>query len=155
MNTAIPNPSKTITLNYSAETIKEVVKNLHLYLKSNGKDGYTKESEDEILSRYKFAKGEFLSLGSYINIMIDGDETKSTVTIDITRKMGAYDDWVEVSNANRQMSEVLDAISYGLNPNTDKDKVFTESVIVPVNESSDGLVVGFIAFMALLLYICI
>jgi hypothetical protein len=53
MNTAIPNPSKTITLNYSAETIKEVVKNLHLYLKSNGKDGYTKESEDEISNEQK------------------------------------------------------------------------------------------------------
>jgi hypothetical protein len=58
--------------------------------------------------------------------MIDGDENKTTVNIEMSRKMGAYDNWVEVSNANRQMTEVLEAISYGLNPN--KEEVKSEFV---------------------------
>jgi len=117
MNTAITNPTKSLSLNFPVEVVRDVVKNLVNHLSEKGYKGYTKETEDDIISRYKFAKSEFLSLGSYINIMIDGDETKTTVNIEISRKIGAYDSWVEVSNANSQMTEVLEAISYGLNPN--------------------------------------
>jgi hypothetical protein len=126
MNTAIANPTKSLSLNFPVEVVKDVVKNLVNHLSAKGYNGYTKETDDDIISRYKFAKSEFLSLGSYINIMIDGDDTKTTVSIEMSRKMGAYDNWVEVSNANRQMTEVLEAISYGLNPN--KEEVKLESV---------------------------
>jgi hypothetical protein len=126
MNTAIANPTKSLSLNFPIDVVKDVVKNLVNHLSAKGYNGYTKETDDDIISRYKFAKSEFLSLGSYINIMIDGDDTKTTVSIEMSRKMGAYDNWVEVSNANRQMTEVLEAISYGLNPN--KEEVKLESV---------------------------
>jgi hypothetical protein len=126
MNTAIANPTKSLSLNFPVDVVKDVVKNLVNHLSAKGYNGYTKETDDDIISRYKFAKSEFLSLGSYINIMIDGDDTKTTVSIEMSRKMGAYDNWVEVSNANRQMTEVLEAISYGLNPN--KEEVKLESV---------------------------
>jgi hypothetical protein len=123
MNTAIANPTKSLSLNFPVDVVKDVVKNLVNHLSAKGYNGYTKETDDDIISRYKFAKSEFLSLGSYINIMIDGDDTKTTVSIEMSRKMGAYDDWVEVSNANRQMTEVLEAISYGLNPNKEEVKL--------------------------------
>jgi hypothetical protein len=123
MNTAIANPTKSLSLNFPVDVVKDVVKNLVNHLSAKGYNGYTKETDDDIISRYKFAKSEFLSLGSYVNIMIDGNDTKTTVSIEMSRKMGAYDDWVEVSNANRQMTEVLEAISYGLNPNKEDVKL--------------------------------
>jgi hypothetical protein len=126
MNTAIANPTKSLSLNFPVDVVRDVVKNLVNHLSEKDYNGYTKETDDDIISRYKFAKSEFLSLGSYINIMIDGDENKTTVNIEMSRKMGAYDNWVEVSNANRQMTEVLEAISYGLNPN--KEEVKSERV---------------------------
>ena len=152
MNTAIANPTKSLSLNFPVDVVKDVVKNLVNHLSSKGYNGYTKEIDDDIISRYKFAKSEFLSLGSYINIMIDGDDTKTTVSIEMSRKMGAYDNWVEVSNANRQMTEILEAISYGLNPN--KDEIKTESIQVHTNTTELSstfwtFVVGVIFFLVL------
>lgn len=150
MNTAIANPTKSLSLNFPVDVVKDVVKNLVSHLSAKGYNGYTKETDDDIISRYKFAKSEFLSLGSYINIMVDGDDTKTTVSIEMSRKMGAYDNWVEVSNANRQMNEVLEAISYGLNPN--KEEVQSSMAVSESQNGSEGvmsLFVGIVIFVVL------
>lgn len=137
MTSAIANPTKSITLNQSVDTVKEVVSNLTKTMKLLGHLGYSSTKSDEFMGMYTISKTETLSLGVNIIIMVNGDENKTTIDIEIARAMGAFDSWVEVSNANRHMRNIMESISYGLNPDPNT-KVFTEEEIQS-KENSNAL----------------
>jgi hypothetical protein len=121
----IPNPTKTITIN---KNINEVMTSLS-YLQDNivtmGGKGYNIQEVDTLLNRITIQKMEFLSLG--VNILIDinsqGDNT--SITIEVQRALGAFDQWHEVTLANNHLNLLLKAISFGLKP---KDQQQTEKV---------------------------
>lgn len=116
----IPNPTKTITLNQPLELVKEVVRDLDLATKVIGKDGYLKHRADEFLNIYTFQKTELLSLGVLINITLQGDDQTTQVHIELERVIGAWDKWYEVQRANGHIKVVLEAISFGLDPDKEQ-----------------------------------
>ena len=114
----IANPKKEICVNFSQDEVKEMLKKVSSYLVSNGQN-YKPHAYDEFLGQLKLHVFEFLSLGSYVVINVNYVDEKSTkISIEIQRATGAFDEWHEVSKANRHLENVTKAISYLLqNPN--------------------------------------
>jgi len=125
---AIPNPTKSITVNQSVEVVKEVVKNLPKTMSQLGHLGYTSSKSDDFMGMYTISKTETLSLGVNINVMVNGNQDTTTIDVEIARAIGAFDSWVEVSNANHHMRKLLETISYGLNPDPNVKLLTDEEV---------------------------
>jgi hypothetical protein len=104
---AIPNPKKTVTIDIPISQVKVASRNIDKVMKSCH---FTEEND--IFNSYKFSRSEFLSLGAFINInLTEINDTKTQIEIEITRTVGAFDDWVEVQKANKHIEETVNAIS--------------------------------------------
>ena len=113
---AIPNPTRSITLNYPVNEVADVLNDLALIHSHMNISGYEIKEKDSILNQWKISKGEFLSLGAIILVQLEELGEKTKVNIEVTRALGAYDNWVEVNNANKHLDVILKSISFGLNP---------------------------------------
>ena len=59
---------------------------------------------------------EFLSLGVYIDVNFSAtSDTKTEITIEVRRKIGAFDKTYEVSQANEHIQNIITSISNGIN----------------------------------------
>lgn len=154
----IANPKKEICVNFSQDEVKEMLKKLSSYLVSNGQN-YKPHAYDEFLGQLKLHVYEFLSLGSYVVINVNYVDEKSTkISIEIQRAMGAFDEWHEVSKANRHLENVIKAISYLLqNPNHEV-KVLEQQEIAENNVQQlnptwllVGAVIGWVVLKAILI----
>lgn len=118
---AIPNPTRSITLNYPIDHVTEVLNELSEVHKTMRIEGYTLQEKNETILQWKFQKTEFLSLGSIIIIHLEevGDRTK--MSVEVTRVLGAFDSWVEVQNANRHLDVIFKSVAFGLNPPTEEE----------------------------------
>jgi hypothetical protein len=104
---AIPNPKKSLIIDFSIEQLKSTIEYVAVL---NTK--YKLNSKNDILNTYTFEAMEFLSLGIYADISFSKqDETRTEVTIEIRRKVGAFDQAHEVSNANEHISTLFGLIS--------------------------------------------
>lgn len=104
---AIPNPTKSLTIQFPLDQVKIAARNINKVMSFC----HFRE-ENEIFNSYKFSRSEFLSFGALINIHLKKiDELTTQIDIEISRQMGAFDDWVEVSKANRHLDETMKAIS--------------------------------------------
>ena len=104
---AISNPKKSLVIDFSIEKLKSTVEFIPLL---NPK--YKLNSKNEILNSYTFEALEFLSLGVFADISFSRqDESRTEITIEIRRKIGAFDQAHEVSKANDHISALFELIS--------------------------------------------
>lgn len=105
---AIPNPKKTITIDYPLEQVKVAARNIDKVMKFC----HFRE-ENDMFNSYKFSRSEFLSMGAFININLNSiSENKTQIDVEISRQLGAFDEWVEVQKANKHVEETLNSIAY-------------------------------------------
>ena len=104
---AIPNPTKTLTVNFSLETVQEAVKNLNLTTK-----GFRKTEEDDIMNLYQFHILELLSTGAFVDVTLEEvSKTKTKIQIEVKRALGTFDEWYEVSKAKTHIENLIKGIS--------------------------------------------
>lgn len=104
---AIPNPKKTIQVDFPLEKVKLGVKNINLI---NTK--YHFETSNEIFNQYTYRASEFLSIGVYIDINLNKlSEDKTEITVEIRRKLGSFNHAHEITYANEHLMSIIDSIS--------------------------------------------
>ena len=119
---AIPNLKKNVIVDYSLEKIKEAVR----FIRDIDKN-YTLSSYNVVFNQYTYQTTEFLSLGVFIDINLSAiGETKTEVTIEIKRKIGAFDKSYEVTLANEHIQKIISYISQAL--------LFTDNQKATINE---------------------
>lgn len=117
---AIPNPKKSLSIEFPVAVVREAV--IHI---KDLNDKYQLTKADHTLNIYTYASFEALSLGVYIDFSIaKKSETSTELTIEVKRKLGAFDKWHEVTLANRHIDTVTAAISTFIGmPETEKEKI--------------------------------
>ena len=104
---AISNPKKSLVIDFSIEKLKSTVELIPLL---NPK--YKLNSKNEVFNSYTFEALEFLSLGIFADISFSRqDESRTEISIEIRRKIGAFDQAHEVSKANDHISALFELIS--------------------------------------------
>jgi len=141
---AIPNPTKSITIDFPIQKVKDAIINVPKVFKFT----HFRES-NEMFNTYTFSRTEFLSMGALINVnLTEVSKSKTQVNIEISRQIGAFDSWVEVSKANDHISGFINAlasiIKNGVPVTPQKNE---EQSVIPVIV---GLIIGFIGFFWLL-----
>lgn len=116
---AIPNPTKTISVPVNVVDARNAVKNLPTLLTKLGHNGYTLDKQDDFMGVYVFGKTETLSLGVNITIMVTGNETMTQINIEVARVLGTFDQWYEVTNANRHITNIMNCLSLAMDPNSE------------------------------------
>lgn len=121
---AIPNPKKNITIDFPIKKLKNTI--LFIPLTKDKKYKFT--SKNDVLNLYTFEATEFLSLGVYIDISLsEVSENKTSIEIEVRRKVGAFDQAHEVSNANQHITKILELISLCVNLTDEKISKLKES----------------------------
>lgn len=149
----IPNPQKTLTINFSIERIKEALRLCHWYLEDIKND---KCKYDDILNIYTLSFSETLSLGSNMVISLNAVEPQKTIiNIEMQRVCGSYNSSVEVDYANRQINLLCETISKILGMRTeDIDKLKSGNLhITPSEKKSSKMPIGCIIIITILLAI--
>jgi hypothetical protein len=122
---AIPNPKKNITIDFPIKKLKDTI--LFIPLTKDKKYKFT--SKNDILNVYTFEATEFLSLGVYIDISLsEVSENRTSIEIEVRRKVGAFDQAHEVSNANQHITKILELISLCVNLTDEKIAKLNENV---------------------------
>jgi|LakMenE01Jun11ns_1017448.scaffolds.fasta_scaffold9565736_2 hypothetical protein len=104
---AIPNPKKSFELDFDTQRIMDSLKFIPAL---NTK--YKFSSSNDLLKTYRFEALEFLSLGIYADITVNSiSESKSRIEIEISRKVGAFDQAHEVSKANDHITVLATLIT--------------------------------------------
>jgi hypothetical protein len=117
---AIPNPTKKVTIDFPISRVKDSVRNISKVYKK-----YTMEKENPMFNQFTLQASEFLSLGVFIDINLsEQGDNRTEINIEVRRKMGAFDEWIEVQNANNHIQNIIDALSRLLtNPNVKVQEV--------------------------------
>ncbi len=122
----IPNPKKTITIDFPLDKVKVSIERVE---KLDKKYKFTKSNP--IFNQTTFEATEFLSLGVYIDINLSSvNENKTEITIEIRRKIGSFDQSHEVSNANKHIDTMFEIIGKGLTYNDTEFAQLTEAANV-------------------------
>lgn len=104
---AIPNPKKSFDVDYNCQKIVDTIQYIPLI---NSKYKFT--SKNDVLKTYRFEALEFLSLGVYVDINISSiSDSKTKIEVEVSRKIGAFDQSFEVSKANDHISVIATLIS--------------------------------------------
>lgn len=135
---AIANPTKKVTIEFPISRVKDAVLNIPKVYKK-----YRLENKDDMFYNYTLGVSEFLSLGAFIDINLNEvSSNKTEINIEVRRKLGAFDNWVEVQNANEHIQKVISALSKAIKSN---------GVVEEVKEESNWpVVVGFIIGLCIL-----
>jgi hypothetical protein len=117
---AIANPTKKVTIDFPISRVKDSVRNISKVYKK-----YTMEKENPLFNQFTLQASEFLSLGVFIDINLsEQGDNRTEINIEVRRKMGAFDEWIEVQNANNHIQNIIDALSRLLtNPNVKVQEV--------------------------------
>lgn len=84
----IPNPKKTVVIDFSITEIKNAIVKIPSQFDKN----YTLDKQNDLLNQFTFSATEFLSLGVYVDINLNYvTETKTSIEIEVRRKIGAFD----------------------------------------------------------------
>lgn len=104
---AIPNPKKTLEIDFNVEQIISTI--LFIPLKDTK---YSFISKNDVFKTFRFAALEFLSLGVFVDISVSSiTDTKSKIEIEVSRKVGAFDQSYEVTKANEHIARIATLIS--------------------------------------------
>lgn len=104
----IPNPKKTFTIDFTAAEVKAAIMRIpsHLALK------YQMHDANDVFSNYTLSALEFLSAGVFVDIHVNAvSDLRSEITIEVRRKIGAFDQWHEVQNANQHIVALTSAMT--------------------------------------------
>ena len=105
---ALPNPTKSITFNFSKVAVETAI-NTALTLAEMSK--YKFQSKNDILGEWTFHSFEFLSVGVNVVINIsDIAENKTNVSIEVQRVIGTFDQFYEVDRAKNHLTNWFTAI---------------------------------------------
>ena len=103
----IPNPTKKVTIDFPLDQVKEGVKRIPSLLKK-----YKMFKTNEAFNVYTLEASEFLSMGVYIDINLTPvANTRTEFNVEVKRKLGSFDHWVEVQNANEHIDKLIDGLS--------------------------------------------
>ena len=140
---AIANPTKKVTIDFPMSQVKDAVLTTPKVFKK-----YRVESQNPMFNQYTLEASEFLSLGVFIDInLTEVTPTKTEISIEVRRKLGAFDNWVEVQNANEHIQNIITAISKALTTPNDQVQEIKQKSYVP---ELIGFVIGIIILMSLL-----
>lgn len=104
----IPNPKKTVVIDFSITEIKNAIVKIPSQFDKN----YTLDKQNDLLNQFTFSATEFLSLGVYVDINLNYvTETKTSIEIEVRRKIGAFDQTFEVQKANQHIQKLFTGIS--------------------------------------------
>ncbi len=104
---AIPNPKKTVSVEFPINVIKEAVLNVR-----EVDIQYKLTSSNELMNLYTYQASEFLSLGVYVDINLSKiSESKTDINIEVRRKIGSFDKSYEVTQANQHIEKLLSLIT--------------------------------------------
>lgn len=107
MNGVIPNPKKTIEIDFSLDQIKGSIEFIPF---KNSK--YKLFQKNEVINHYSFHGMEFFSLGVYIDIHLSSiNENRTKIDIEVRRTLGSFDKSSEVTKANDHLQNMLKLIS--------------------------------------------
>lgn len=105
---AIPNPKKTIQVDFPIEKVKLSVQNISLR-----NDKYKFSKANEIFNQYTYESLEFLSLGVFIDINLNKiNEDKTEITVEIRRKIGTFNQSHEITKANQHIEKTFECIAF-------------------------------------------
>lgn len=132
---AISNPKKNLTIDFPIKKIKDTI----LYIPLTRDKKYKFTSKNEVLNLYTFEATEFLSLGVYIDISLsEVSENKTSIEIEVRRKIGAFDQAHEVSNANQHITKILELLSICVNLTDEKIASLKTNLESNVKQSGRG-----------------
>tara|TARA_R110002074_G_C12239557_1_gene639088 strand:- start:57 stop:590 length:534 start_codon:yes stop_codon:yes gene_type:complete len=101
----VSNPRKDITVDFTIEEVDKAVSRVHEFTKGK------LTSHDSILKEYVISY-LFLGMGNIITVSLESvSENKTTVKLEASRLIGAYDKALEVSNALGDIKKVLKSMS--------------------------------------------
>jgi hypothetical protein len=140
---AIANPTKKVTIDFPISRVKDAVRNISKVYKK-----YTMEKENPMFNQFTLQASEFLSLGVFIDINLsEQGNNRTEINIEVRRKMGAFDEWIEVQNANQHIQNIIDALSRLLtNPNVKVQEVKQVSKVPEII----GYIIGICILIAIL-----
>lgn len=139
---AIANPTKKVTIEFPISQVKDSVLNIPKVYKK-----YRLEKQNPMFNQYTLEASEFLSLGVFIDINLNEvSPNKTEINIEVRRKLGAFDTWVEVQNANEHIQKIIDGLSKALqSPNGQVQEVKEKSYVPEMI----GFVIGIIILLSL------
>lgn len=104
---AIPNPKKSIVVDFPIEKIKLSVQNINLL-----DDKYKLSKTNEIFNQYTFDVFEFLSVGAFVDIDFNSiSESKTQINVEIRRKLGSFNQSYEITRANEHIEKIFSMIA--------------------------------------------
>lgn len=105
---SLPNPKKTITIDFSIEQVMSSIPRIHIASDTK----YRVEEVNATFNQVTLECLEFLSLGVYIDFnLVKKSETSTEITIEIRRKIGSFDTDVEVQRANYHFKDLVNHLS--------------------------------------------
>lgn len=105
---SLPNPKKTITIDFSIEQVMSSIPRIHIASDTK----YRVEEINAVFNQVILECLEFLSLGVYIDFnLVKKSETSTEVTIEIRRKIGSFDTDVEIQKANYHFKDLVNHLS--------------------------------------------
>ncbi len=121
MINAIPNPKKSLTIDYSMGNSKKGTERISII-----SDKYKLVNRNDIVNQFTFDALEFLSLGVFIDINLSSiTENKTTIDIEIRRKVGTFNQAHEVTNANNHITKIIELFSKGITMSDDEINLIT------------------------------
>jgi hypothetical protein len=114
----IPNPRKSITIDFTIQEVGAALKRVPGYAVK-----YPLHQINEVFHQYTFGATEFLSMGVFIDVGLNEvSATRTEVSIEVRRKVGAFDQWYEVQHANKHIANLIDALTKLLMNGRDPEK---------------------------------
>lgn len=108
---SIPNPKKNITVNFPLEKVKLNIP----FIQNISENKYKLTNSNDVINTFTFEALEFLSLGVFIDFNLSSiDDNKTTIEIEVRRKVGAFDKTHEITNANKHISNITEILSKAL-----------------------------------------
>lgn len=105
---SLPNPKKTITIEFSIDQVMLGIPRISAASATK----YNVTDINPIFNQITLECSEFLSLGVYIDFnLAKKTETSTEVTIEIRRKIGSFDNAVELQNANHHFTDLVNYLS--------------------------------------------
>jgi tetrahydromethanopterin S-methyltransferase subunit B len=107
MLNAIPNPKKNFEIPFSISKTFEAVQSIPGLAKK-----YKLTKSNNAFKSCTLEAYELLSLGVFIDFNLNEvSDNKTGVTIEVRRKVGTFDQWHEVTNANEHIDKLCDYLS--------------------------------------------
>ncbi|AZB30153.1 hypothetical protein [Chryseobacterium balustinum] len=139
---AIPNPKKTIQVDFPLEKIKNSILNIPLLNKN-----YRFSSSNEIFNQFTFESFEFLSIGVYLDFHLNSiSENKTEINLEIRRKIGSFNQPAEITNANIHIDKLFKYVAQLTSMSDDDITLLKQRTVIqpPVKKNGGCLKIGLI-----------